>query len=484
MIIHWFRRDLRLCDNPALEAALRASGGRVVPLFVLDDPLLGGRVGPPRLAFLRDTLRALDADLRARGSRLILRRGPPADVLPRLVEETGAAGLYYNRDYTPFARARDARVRAALAGRVALADFNDQTICQPDALFTKAGTPYTVYTPYRRRWQGHVESAYGDLLAEAQLPVFVPPPAGLVSLPLAALDDLAGAPPLPLPPGGETAGLARLAAFAGGDGPEGIAGYHTRRDQLALPGSSRLSAYLHFGCVSARACLRAALRAAERAGPAARDGVETWIGELAWRDFYTQILYHFPHVLRGAFKSGLDALAWENRPDLFDAWQRGRTGYPIVDAAMRQLQTEAWMHNRARMIAGSFLVKDLLVSWRWGEEHFLRLLVDADHAANNGGWQWVAGTGTDAQPYFRVFNPVSQGQKFDPRGEYVRRYIPELRDVPERYIHAPWTMPPDQQRRAGVQIGRDYPAPVVDHAERRDHALAMYRAARGQRPEA
>ncbi|HEU4326954.1 MAG TPA: deoxyribodipyrimidine photo-lyase [Roseiflexaceae bacterium] len=484
MIIHWFRRDLRLRDNPALDAALRGAGGRVVPLFVLDDALLGGRVGPARLAFLRDTLCALDADLRARGSRLILRRGPPADVLSALVEETGATGLHFNRDYTPFARARDAQMRAALAGRVALADFNDLAICEPDALFTKAGNPYTVYTPYRRKWQARVETDRAELLAETPLPPFAPPPAGLASLPLAALDDLAGPTPQALPPGGESAGLARLAAFAEADGPEGIVGYHTRRDQMALSGTSRLSVYLHFGCVSVRACLRAALRAAERAGPTARDGVETWVGELAWRDFYTQILYHFPHVLRGAYKPELDALAWENRPDLFDAWQRGCTGYPIVDAAMRQLQAEAWMHNRARMIVGSFLVKDLLVSWRWGERHFLRLLVDADHAANNGGWQWVASTGADAQPYFRIFNPVSQGQKFDPRGEYVRRYVPELRDVPERYIHAPWTMPPDQQRRAGVQIGRDYPAPVVDHADRRDRALAMYRAARCQRPEA
>ncbi|GAB4202704.1 MAG: deoxyribodipyrimidine photo-lyase [Roseiflexaceae bacterium] len=480
MIIHWFRRDLRLRDNPALDAALRAAGGRVIPLFVLDDALLGGRVGPARLAFLRDTLRALDADLRSHGSRLILRRGPPVEVLRGLIEETGASGLHFNRDYTPFARARDGRVRAELAGRVALADFNDLTIWEPDALFTKAGRPYTVYTPYRRQWQARVEAARAELLAETALPGFAPPPDGLASLPLTVLDELAGAPSQQIPPGGEAAALARLSAFTEGDGPDSIAAYHTRRDQMALPGTSRLSAYLHLGCVPARACLRAALRAAERLGPAAREGVETWVSELAWRDFYTQILYHFPHVLRGAFKPELDGLAWENRADLFDAWQQGRTGYPIIDAAMRQLQAEAWMHNRARMITGSFLVKDLLISWRWGEDHFLRLLVDGDHAANNGGWQWVASTGTDAQPYFRIFNPVSQGQKFDPRGEYVRRYLPELRGVPERYIHAPWTMPPDEQRRAGVQIGRDYPAPVVDHAARRDRALAMYRAARAQ----
>jgi deoxyribodipyrimidine photo-lyase len=477
MIIHWFRRDLRLHDNPALQAALQAGAGRVIPLFILDDRLLASRrVGPARVAFLLDSLRALDAGLRQRGSRLIVRRGEPLEVLRRVLDESGAAAVYFNRDYTPFARTRDAAVRAGLAGRAALRDFKDVAICEPDELRTKGGTPYKVYTPYRRQWLARVEETRGALLAEAPLPRFVPPPEGLETLELPRAAPQGGR---RTPPGGEQAGLELLAAFLRPDAPDGIAGYHTRRDLVALPGTSRLSAYLHLGCVAASACLRGALRAREGA-PGAREGVDAWVGELAWRDFYIQILYHFPHVLRGVFRPELDRLAWENDPQLFAAWQEGRTGYSIVDAAMRQLRAEAWMHNRARMIAGSFLVKDLLISWRWGEEHFLQQLVDADHAANNGGWQWVAGTGTDPQPYFRIFHPVSQGQKFDPRGDYVRRYVHELARVPDRYIHAPWTMPPDEQRRTGVQIGQSYPSPVVDHSQRRERALLMFREARAR----
>ncbi|HEX5691769.1 MAG TPA: FAD-binding domain-containing protein, partial [Roseiflexaceae bacterium] len=247
----------------------------------------------------------------------------------------------------------------------------------------------------------------------------------------------------------------------------------------ALPATSRLSAYLRFGCIAPSACARAALAASERTGDSTkRKGAETWLGELAWRDFYYQTLAHFPYVLRGAYREQYNALEWENDEKLFEAWCEGRTGYPIVDAAMRQLNREAWMHNRARMIVSSFLVKDLLIDWRWGEQYFMKQLVDGDHASNNGGWQWAAGTGSNAQPYFRIFNPTSQGQKFDPRGEYVRRYVPELEHVPDRSIHEPWTMSDDEQREAKVRIGKDYPAPIVAHDDRRERALAMYRALR------
>ncbi|HMP43015.1 MAG TPA: FAD-binding domain-containing protein [Roseiflexaceae bacterium] len=278
----------------------------------------------------------------------------------------------------------------------------------------------------------------------------------------------------PLPPGGEAAGLQRLAVFTRPDGP--IAGYHRQRDLPALSGTSQLSPYLHLGCVAPAAALRAAQQAATN--PLADAGAAIWISELAWRDFYYQIMYHFPHVLRRAFRPQYDALAWENNEDLFAAWCAGRTGYPIVDAAMRQLRNEAWMHNRCRMIVASFLCKNLLIDWRWGEHYFMQQLVDGDRAANNGGWQWAAGTGTDAQPYFRIFNPTSQGEKFDPQGDYVRRYVPELRSVASRYIHQPWAMPPTEQQRVGVWIGKEYPLPIVDHGERRRAALELYRAVR------
>ena len=499
--IHWFRRDLRLRDNPALLAALRAGGGYVIPVFVLDDAILRAQdTGAARVAFLLDSLRALDRSLRERGSRLVMRRGPAREALCELAEQAGAVGLCFNRDYTPFAQARDRAVEQALAARgLDVRSFKDAVIFEAGEVLTQAGTPYTVYTPFRRRWRARIEETPPP--DEIALPGFAPVPERIASIGIPAAEDLGFAARQPLPPGGEQAGLARLAEFAQRDNPDGMGDYQQGRVQPARPATSRLSAYLRFGCVAPIACLRVAIQLLEQTGdqrPAtggpARDAspdrsslvvrrsssIETWIAELAWRDFYHQIVAHFPHVLAGAFKREFDAIAWENDQGRFDAWCAGRTGYPIVDAAMRQLEAEAWMHNRARMIVASFLTKDLLIDWRWGERHFMRRLVDGDHAANNGGWQWSAGTGTDAQPFFRIFNPTSQGQKFDPLGAYVRRYVPELARVPDRYIHAPWTMPADEQRRAGVVVGRDYPAPIVDHAIQRERALAIYRAARSR----
>lgn len=479
-IIHWFRRDLRLHDNLALDAALRESDGQVVPLFIFDDAILASpRVGAARVQFLLESLVALDTALRERGSQLVLRHGDPVAVLDQLARESGAAGVFFNRDYTPFARARDERVSGMLAetGRSARS-FQDLVIWEPDDLLTKTGTPYTVYTPYRRQWRERLEADPRPALAAPDLPAFTPLPAVIDPGVLPTAPQLGHTPHQDARPGGENEGLKRLQAFVDLANPDGIRDYHIQRDLMARPATSRLSAYLHMGCVSTRACLRAGLAALEHADPAARPGIDGWLGELAWHDFYMQILYHFPHVLRGAFKPQFNALAWDNNEAHFAAWCEGRTGYPVVDAAMRQLNSEGWMHNRARMIVASFLIKDLLIDWRWGERYFLQQLVDGDHAANNGGWQWVAGTGTDAQPYFRIFNPISQGKKFDPQGDYVKHYIPELAAVPTKYIHAPWTMPAEEQRTALIEIGKSYPAPIVDHATQRERALAMYAAAR------
>lgn len=481
--IHWFRRDLRLRDNPALAAAAARSDGRVIPLFILDDAILHApRTGAARIAFMIDALRDLDASLRARGSRLVVRRGRTLDVIRDLVRDTGAAGVAWNRDYTPFARQRDAQVEAMLRDlNVETLIAEDAVILGPDDVRTSDGRPYTVYTPYWRRWRTLVDQRRAEWLREVD-PLLRPVSESIADRAIPDAADLGVTVSQRIPPGGETPGNARLAAFVDLTAEHSIAGYAEGRNLLAEPATSRLSPYLRFGCVAPRAALRVALRLLDEVGgdPKAERtarSIETWIGELAWRDFYYQILWHYPHVLRNSFKAQYDALAWENDPALFDAWKEGRTGYPIVDAAMRQLNQEAWMHNRARMIVASFLTKDLLIDWRWGERYFMQQLVDGDHAANNGGWQWSASTGTDAQPYFRIFNPVSQGQKFDPKGEYVRRYLPELAQVPDRYIHAPWTMPRAEQQRCGVVIGRDYPAPIVDHAERRMRALALYRAA-------
>lgn len=481
-IIHWFRRDLRLHDNPSLAAAAHASAGAVIALFVLDVRLLdpaGHWTSAARVRFLLDALRDLDAALCVQGSALIVRRGEPTEELPRLVRDSGAAAVYWNRDYSPFARRRDADVVEALATiGCPTRQFKDAVIYESEELRTRSGTPYTVYTPYARQWRQRLDSEGITVVGVPALHRAVDPlPA---SLPIPMLDDLGlDTDQLPVA-GGEQAGQQQLRTFTDPHHPYAIHTYHTQRNLLGVPATSQLSAHLRFGTVSPRACLQAAFQTAQH-HPASADGVFAWVSQLIWRDFYVQILAHFPHVLRGAFKQPYDALAWENNPALFAAWCAGQTGYPIIDAAMRQLNREGWMHNRARMIVASFLTRDLLIDWRWGEAYFMRQLRDGDPAANNGGWQWAAGTGTDAQPWMRIFNPMRQGRTLDAEGLYVRRYVPELATVPTPFLHAPWTMPERVQQACGVWLGRTYPLPIVEHAARRQQALTMYRAIRASR---
>ncbi len=467
--IWWIRRDLRLDDNQALAAAMRAAS-HVVPVFVLDPALLGSPwAGTARTGFLFDGLRALDADLRARGSGLVVRAGEPAAALRALAGEIGAHGVFAEADHSPYARARDARVAAALPLSLA----PGVTVHAPGAVVKADGTPYVVFTPFRRAWLALPPPRPGDLLAA---PARIETPAGIATLPLPdGAGDAAAGPFV----AGEGAARRRLSAFADGAGAP-IHGYAEARDRPDIDGTSGLSPYLRFGMVSARRAVVAA-RAAAAAAPTAagRRSAETWLSELVWREFFVHILHHFPHVRRESFRADLRNVAWIDDPDALAAWQAGRTGYPFVDAAMRQLAATGWMHNRARMVVASFLVKDLLVDWRAGERHFMRLLVDGDPAANNGGWQWAAGTGTDAAPYFRVFNPVAQGLAHDPQGDYVRRWVPELAGVPEAFVHAPWRMSDAAQRAAGCVVGRHYPAPIVDHAAARARALAAYGAAKG-----
>lgn len=469
--IWWVRRDLRLSDNQALTAAL-AAGETVVPTFILDPRLLSAAtVGTKRLAFLFAGLAALDADLRARGSRLIVRRGDPAAELARLMAETSAEAIYAEEDFSPYARRRDAAAAAALPLRL----MPGLTVHPPDLIRKADGGAYTVFTPFSRAWRALPLPTRADLLsAPARL---APPPADLVSLPLPAAADR----PI-LFPAGEAEALRRLAVFVNSAGqgvggrPAPIARYADDRNRMDLDGTAQISPYLRFGMISARTCAVAALEAAAAGDAAGRAGAETWLTELIWREFYCAILYHFPNVLREAFRPELRTIPWVNDEAQFAAWRAGRTGYPIVDAAMRQLVQTGWMHNRARMIAASFLVKDLLIDWRWGERFFMQHLLDGDPAANNGGWQWTAGVGTDAAPYFRIFNPTLQAVKFDPAAAYVHRWLPELARLPDRYIHEPWRAPADIQRAAGCVIGRDYPAPIVEHDAARERVLAAYKA--------
>jgi deoxyribodipyrimidine photo-lyase len=465
--IWWVRRDLRIHDNDALAAALSAHDC-VIPVFILDPDLLAAPdAGDKRVAFLFGGLRALDAGLRARGSRLIVRRGVPLAELAQLIGETGATAIYAEADPWPYARSRDGNIAARLPLRLTAG-----ITVRPADLVSKADrSPYTVFTPYSRAWQALPLPSRDELRpAPERLP---PLPADLPSLPIP--DQPALSQNVPFLPG-EAEALCRLQAFTEPGGQAAIHRYADGRNRMDQAGTSELSPYLRFGMVSAKRAAVAALDATEHAADAAaRRGAETWLNELIWREFYVTILHHFPTVLEREFREGLRAIPWANDEADFAAWCEGRTGYGVVDAAMRQLVQTGWMHNRARMIVASVLVKDLLIDWRWGERFFMQHLVDGDPAANNGGWQWTAGVGTDVAPYFRVFNPILQGAKFDPDGNYVRRWVPELARVPVRFIHEPWKMPADEQRQAGCIIGKDYPAPVVDHAWARERVLAAYR---------
>lgn len=464
----WVRRDLRLSDNQALAAAL-AQAETVVPVFVLDPVLLAApEAGAKRVAFLMTGLRQLDQDLRVRGSRLIVRRGDPVQELQSLMAETGAEAIWSEEDVWPYARRREARVSQTMPLYLA----GGLTVHPPAAIVKNDGRPYTVFTPFSRAWRSRpLPSAQSLLPAPEQLPA----PPEVPSLPIPSEPELPDA--VPFVPGEAEAQRLLRQFVEGEDAP--IYRYAQGRDRLDLDGTSHLSPYLRFGMLSARQAVVGALGAIRSApGEEARRSAEIWLNELIWREFYMAILAHFPGVLEHSFRSEFRDMVWEGDEAAFVAWSEGRTGYPIVDAAMRQLVQTGWMPNRARMIVASFLVKDLLVDWRWGERLLMHHLVDGDPAANNGGWQWVAGTGTDAAPYFRIFNPVVQSQKADPHGIYIRCWVPELERVPTAYLHAPWKMPDDVQRRAGCRIGVDYPAPMVDHAWARERTVMAFTRAR------
>jgi deoxyribodipyrimidine photo-lyase len=447
-------------------AAARQSADQIVPVFIFDPMLWDSPyVSEKRMAFLLEGLRQLDADLQVQGSRLILRRGKPNVELTRLLAETNAIVIFAEADFSPYARNRDKKIAAELPLRLK----GGVTVHHPTAVLKTDGTPYTVFTPFSRTWKSLPLPQRDDLLP---IPETISTPAALHSETIPTEPSLSLMMPFPA---GEAEAQHRLAGFV----DRLVFDYGEQRNRMDLYGTSMLSPYLRFGMLSARQAVVAAQESIKNASTAeARKGAESWLNELIWREFYSSILYHFPQVRRRSFRPEYDHILWDNDEQAFAAWAEGRTGYPVVDAAMRQLEQTGWMHNRARMITASFLVKDLLVDWHWGERWFMQHLLDGDPAANNGGWQWVAGTGTDAAPYFRVFNPILQGQKFDPEGGYVRNWVPELAAVPVKYIHQPWQMPPDLQQKLACVVGRDYPAPLVDHAQARERVFAVYAAAK------
>ena len=467
----WFRRDLRVADNAALYAALKAAR-RVYCVFVYDTEILD--VLPSRadrrVEFIVQSVDELAQELAARGGQLIVLHGSARAEIPRLAASLGAQAVYANHDYEPDALARDAAVAQALLSCEFLTR-KDQVIFEKDEILTQGGTPFSVFTPYKNAWlkkldlfflKSYPVDQYAEKLAQA--------PGKFKSYSLADLGFSASNLQALGIAGGAVAAQKLLADFA----PR-MARYRDARDFPAKKGPSYLSVHLRFGTISIRELARTAWQSVQEGGG---EGAATWLSELVWRDFYFMILHHHPQVATRAFKPAYDAIRWPNDTALFEAWCAGRTGYPIVDAAMRQINQTGYMHNRLRMIAASFLVKDLLVDWRWGEKYFADHLNDFDLSANNGGWQWAASTGCDAQPYFRIFNPVTQSQKFDAEGAFIRRYVPELARCDARAIHAPWTMSPDAQGAAGVVIGRDYPAPVVEHAAARLRALELFKSVR------
>ncbi|GAC1310311.1 MAG: deoxyribodipyrimidine photo-lyase [Vulcanimicrobiaceae bacterium] len=469
----WFRRDLRLADHVALERAARTSE-RIVCAFVLDPPLLRGpEIGAPIVCVFFDALAELRAALRARGSDLALLEGDFATELVALARRTGATRLYYNVDYVTSALERDAHVTRELeAAGVTVEASLDHVYFGADEVLKPDGTPYTVFTPYKRRW---LERHAADPR---------PPVASLRASAkrLAARDAIGETLPVPeseaygharsphFPRGGESIAREILDGFVAAS----LATYADRRNDPALDGTSHLSPHLRAGTIGIRRALFAAIEARDSASGARKTGYDTWISELVWRDFYQQIYKNFPHVAREPFLAAAKRLAFRQSPSEFEAWTQARTGYPIVDAAMTQLTTYGWMHNRLRMIVASFFTKDLLLDYRLGERFFEQHLADNESAANNGGWQWSASTGTDAAPYFRVFNPVLQSKKFDPDGAFIRRMLPALANVPGDAVHAPWTLAPLAAEAIGFRLGRDYPEPIVDHAMARERALALY----------
>ncbi len=463
----WFRRDLRDYDHAALYHALK-SARQVYCVFVFDTEILDPlkNKADRRVEFIWHAVSELKTALQQHGGDLTVLHGRATDEIVKLASQLQVQAVFCNHDYEPMAIARDTEVATRLQQQHrAFAHFKDQVIFEKDEVLTLAGKPYGVFTPYKNAWlkrlndfylQPYPVDPYLKNLAKTTTPSPLPSLASLGFKPT-NLNEL----------GIKTGMQGGLALFD--DFKNRMPHYQEARNFPAIKGVSYLSVHLRFGTVSIRHLARSAMQASNA-------GAQTWLSELIWRDFYVQLLHHHPQLAAGhAYKPEFENLAFSNDPILFQAWCAGRTGYPLVDAAMRQLNSSGFMHNRLRMIAASFLVKDCLIDWRWGERYFAEQLIDFDFSANNGGWQWAASTGCDAQPWFRIFNPITQSERFDPNGKFIRRYVPELAACNDQEIHAPWTLSSTRLQALNLRLGVDYPTPVVDHATQRNLALALYK---------
>lgn len=458
--ICWFRRDLRLADHAALYHALENSS-QVHCVFVFDTEILESIQDrrDRRVTFIWHSLNELNERLQQHGSTLHVLHGKPAEVIPELAASLDVGAVYCNRDYEPDAVRRDAKVADRLAERnIKFHQYKDQVIFECSEVLNGSGQPYGIFTPYKHAWLKKLDDC-----GFAAYPVDLSSLASCSAKPIPPIESI-GFLPCEFHTAGESGAERLFADFIGR-----MKDYGETRDYPAIKGVSYLSAHLRFGTISIRRLVAAASGSA---------GAKVWLSELIWREFYQMLLHHHPQLAQGyAFKPQFNHIAFPNDEAKFAAWCEARTGYPLIDAAMRQLNQTGYMHNRLRMVAASFLVKDLHVDWRRGERYFADKLTDFDLAANNGGWQWAASTGCDAQPWFRIFNPVTQSEKFDPQGKFIRRYLPELDACPDKWIHAPWLMPQAVQRTCAVLIGQTYPAPVVNHALAREKALELFKAA-------
>jgi deoxyribodipyrimidine photo-lyase len=467
----WFRRDLRDFDHAALYHALKNSN-EVYCAFIFDTEILNKLTNKidRRVEFIWESVRELKAALQKNGGDLIVQHGVTSEIIPAIALQANIHAVYSNADYEPQAIARDKKVADVLAKHsIAFHQFKDQVIFEKDEVLSLSDKPYSVFTPYKN---AHLKKLNDFYLKPYPVDSYIQNLAKVSATDLIALEAMGFArtnlSAMRLPTG-MTGGKQLLADFE-----TRMHQYKEARDYPAIKGVSYLSVHLRFGTVSVRHLARVAR---DRANSGSQSiGCQTWLNELIWRDFYFQILHHHPKVAEGkAYKSEFEHLAFPNDERLFKTWCDGQTGYPLIDAAMRQINQTGFMHNRLRMVAASFLVKDLLIDWRWGERYFAEHLIDFDLSANNGGWQWAASTGCDAQPWFRIFNPITQSEKFDGAGKFIRKYVPELVNCSDKEIHAPWLIPPLRQQSIGVVVGKNYPAPIVEHAAQRALALDLYK---------
>ncbi|KPF41810.1 deoxyribodipyrimidine photo-lyase [Rhizobium sp. AAP43] len=475
ILILWFRKDLRLADNAALSTAVD-EGFRILPVYIREPGSAGtGPLGAAQAWWLHHSLTALAASLETLGARLVLRSGPADSVLSSLIAETGASAVFWNRRYDPRGIVIDRAIKAELSERgLELRSFAGQILHEPTKLKTGAGGHFRVYTPFWRALDGSGEPAEPIPAPKAlSAPADWPESEALERWALLPTKPDWAAPFNDVWTPGEAGAHHRLDAFI----KTGLKGYRERRDFAAEPHVSMLSPHLALGEISPASVWQATRGLSD--DYSSEDTIH-FRKELVWRDFSYHLLFHFPDLATRNWNAKFDAFPWQDAPDLLQKWQKGETGYPIVDAGMRQLWQTGFMHNRVRMIVASFLIKDLLIDWREGERWFRDTLVDADPASNAASWQWVAGSGADAAPFFRIFNPITQGEKFDPEGIYVRRFVPELKAMPNKFVHRPFDAPLTVLRDAGVSLGKTYPAPIVDHSKARDAAMAAFQKLRAE----